>query len=59
MEVGRGGLTWVIIGYNPYHYDMVEVEAKNHLRLNYTAISYVYKVFKHLLMQWMAIWMYP
>ena len=47
MEVGCGGLSWVIIGYNPYHYDMVEVEARNHLRLDYTAISYGYKVFKH------------
>ena len=40
---------------------MVEVEAKNHLRLDYTAISYayVYEVFKLFLMQWMAIWMHP
>ncbi len=24
-----------------------------------THISYIYKVFKHLPMQWMAIWMHP
>ena len=35
------------------------VEAWSHLTLDYTSISYIYKVFKHLLMQWMAIWMYP
>ena len=30
-----------------------------HLRLNYTSILYIYKVFKHLPMQWMSIWMHP
>ena len=56
MEVDCG-LIWVTTEYKPYHYDMVD--AKNHFRLDYTAISYVHEVFKHLLMQWMAIWMYP
>ena len=41
------------MGYKPYHYDMVE--AKNHFRLDYTVISYVYAVFKNLPIQWMAI----
>ena len=56
---GLRWINWVSTGYKPYHHDMVEVEAKNHMRLDYTAISYVYKVFKHILMQLMAIWMYP
>ena len=46
------GLRWisrVSTGYKPYHHDMVEVEAKNHFRLDYTSISYVYEVFKHIL----------
>ena len=41
------------MGYKPYHYDMVE--AKNHFRLDYTAFSYVYEVFKNFAIQWMAI----
>ena len=32
---------------------------KSHFRLDYTSISCIYKVFKHIPMQWMAIWMYP
>ena len=39
---GLRWINWVSTGYKPYHYDMVEVEAKNHMRLDYTVISYVY-----------------
>jgi hypothetical protein len=35
------------------------VEARNHFRLDYTSILYIYKVFKHIMMQLMAIWMHP
>jgi hypothetical protein len=35
------------------------VEARNHCRLDKTSILYMYKVVKHLPMQWMAIWMHP
>ncbi len=56
MEVGWSCWTWVTTGYKPYHYDMGE--AKNHFRME-TLPSYLYKVFKHLLMQWMVIWMHP
>jgi hypothetical protein len=55
-----GGLScWirVTIGYNPYHYDMVET--KNHFRLDYTSTLYIYKVFNYLPMQWMVILMQP
>ena len=45
------------IGYNSYYYDMVE--AKNHSRVDYTSILYIYKVFIHLPMQRMVIWMHP
>ncbi len=31
----------------------------NPFRLNYTYILYIYEVFKHLPMQWIAIWMHP
>ncbi len=34
-------------------------EAENTFRLDNTSILYIYKVFKHLPMQWMAIWMHP
>ena len=37
---GLRWINWVKTGCKPYHYDMVEVEAKNHLRLDY-------KVLKH------------
>ena len=55
MEVCQAGWTWAKTVYNPYHYDIVD--AWNHFRLNLTSILYIYKVFKHLPMQWMAIWM--
>ena len=57
MEMGWSCWTWVTTGYKPYHYDMGE--AKNPFRLDNTSILYIYKVFKHLPMQWMAIWMHP
>ena len=56
MEVGRTDQTWVITGYKPYYYNMVET--KSHFRLDYTSISCICNVFKHLSMQWIAIWMY-
>ena len=34
-------------------------EAKNPFRLDNTSILIICKVFKHLLTQWMAIWMHP
>ena len=55
-----GGLSWLNqthIGYNLYHYDIVE--AMRHFRLYYTSILYIHYVFKILTMQWMAIWMHP
>ena len=44
------------MGYKTYHYEIVN--AKIHFRLDYTHSSYIYIVFKQLLMQCMAIWMY-
>ena len=35
------------------------VEAANSFRLYLTSISYVYKVFEHLDMLWMDIWVHP
>ncbi len=43
--------------YKPYHYDMGESE--NTFKIDNTSILYIYKVFKHIPMQWMAIWMHP
>jgi DNA-binding helix-hairpin-helix protein with protein kinase domain len=57
MEVCQVGWTWVTTVYKPYQYDIVD--SRNHFRLNTTSILYIYKVFNHLLMQWMAIWMHP
>ena len=57
MEVCQACWTWVTIEYKPYQHDIVE--ARNHFRLNYTSILYIYQVFKHILMHWMAIWMHP
>jgi hypothetical protein len=34
-------------------------EAENPFRLDNTSILYIYKLFKHLPMQWMAIWVHP
>jgi hypothetical protein len=31
---------------------------KNHFRLDYTSMVYIYKMLKHLTMQWMVIWMH-
>ena len=41
-----------------YHYIYDMAEAKSHFRLDYTSMSYIYKVFKHLTMQWMVIQMH-
>ena len=57
-----GGLSWLNLAYNrvnTYHYKYDMAEAKNHFRLDYNSISYIYKVFKHLPIQWMVIWMHP
>jgi hypothetical protein len=35
------------------------IEATNNFRLHPTSISYVYKVFYHLDMLWMDIWVHP
>jgi hypothetical protein len=35
------------------------VEAPNPLGVHPSSISYVYKVFQHLDMPWMGIWVYP
>ncbi len=56
-----GGLSWLNQGNNwvrilPLY---VKGEARNPFRLDYTSILYLYKLFKHLLMQWMAIGMHP
>ena len=58
MEVVQAGLIRVLTtDYKPYHYDMGE--AKKTFRLDNTSILYIYKVFKHPPIQWMAIWMHP
>ncbi len=57
LEVGWAGWIWVTTEYKPYHFDMNK--AKNTFRMDKISILYIYKVFKHLLMQWMAIWMHP
>jgi hypothetical protein len=56
---GCGLSCWirVTIRNNPYYYDMVE--AKNHFRLDYNSTLFIYKVFNHLPMKWMVIWMHP
>ncbi len=53
MKVGWADWIWLTTGYKPYHYDMVK--ARNHFIVTYTYIIYIYKVFKHLPMQWMVI----
>jgi hypothetical protein len=35
------------------------VEARIHFKQNFISLSYMYKVFKPLLMKWMDILMYP
>ncbi len=37
----------------------IMVEAPNPLGVHPTSMSYVYKVFQHLDMPWMGIWVYP
>ena len=54
--VGLSCWIWVTNGYDPYYYDMVY--DKNHFKLDYTSILCMYNNFKHLPMQWMAIWMH-
>ena len=56
-----GGLSWLNQGKIwvqtlPLY---VKGEARNLCRLDKTSILYMYKVVKHLRMQWMAIWMHP
>ena len=46
----------ITIGYKPYNLDMVK--ARNHFRLDYTFILYIYQMFKQLLMQLMVTWMH-
>ena len=48
---------WVMV--EPKWYLGVMVEAANSFRLHSTSILYVYKVFKHLDMLWMDIWVHP
>jgi hypothetical protein len=50
---------WLTTGYKTYHYSYDMAFAKNHFRLDYTSILYIYKVFKHLTMKWMVICMQP
>jgi hypothetical protein len=59
MEVDWASWIWLTIGYKTYHYNYYIALAKNNFRLDYTSIFYIYKVFKHLTMQWMVIWMHP
>jgi hypothetical protein len=59
MEVDWAGWIWLTTGYKTYHYNYDIAFAKNHFRLDYTSILYIYKVFKHPTMQWMVIWMHP
>ncbi len=57
-----GGLRWLNLATNWYktnHYNYDIDEARNHFRLNYKSILYIYKVFKHLPMQWIGMWMHP
>ena len=35
------------------------VMARNHVRVTYTSIYYIYEVFTHILVQWMDVWMHP
>ena len=53
MKVDWADWIWLTTGYKPYHYDIVK--ARNHFIVTYTYIIYIYKVFKHLPMQWMVI----
>jgi hypothetical protein len=57
QKVCQAGWTWVTIVFKPYQYDIVD--SRNLYILNYTSILYIFKVFKHLPMQWKAIWMHP
>ncbi len=57
-----GGLSWLNLASNwckTYHCNYDIDEARNHFRLDYTSILYIYKVLKHHPMQWMIIWMHP
>ena len=59
MEVDWAGWIWLTTGYKTYHYNYDIALAKNHFRLDYTSIWYIYKVFKHITMKWMVICMHP
>ena len=59
MEVDWADWIWVTTGYKKYHNNYDIAEAKKHFRLDQTSILFIYKVFKHLPMQWMVIWMRP
>ena len=58
-----GVLSWLNQGNNwvpyklSYHYDITE--ASNQFGLDYTFILNVFKLLKHLLMQWIVVWMRP
>ncbi len=43
--------------YKAYYYHMVM--AGNHVRVTKTSIYYIYKVFKHIPVQWMDVSMHP
>ena len=46
-------------GAEPERCCNVMVEAPNPLGVHPTSMSYVYKVFQHLDMPWIGIWVYP
>ena len=46
-----GGLSWLNQGNNWVQTSYGMVEARNHFRLDYTFILYMYKVFQQLTMQ--------
>ena len=46
----------LLLGYRPYHY--TSIEALDPPRVDHTSMSYIYKVFDNLHMQWMGIWIH-
>ena len=40
----------------PLHY---MVEAVKPFKMDHTSMAYIYKVFEHLLLLWISIWMHP
>ena len=57
MGMGWDCWIWFRTGYKTYYYDMAE--ARILFRLDNTSTLYIYKVFQHLLMQWIAMSMHP